>query len=349
MTNDKWEENRKLFAEKYKDKLPIKCQKEINAKNKLRVLIGCLFFKNFTGSELHVYELAKELSKKNCEVHIISQLGDKMVKKVKKYGIKCFELSQPPGFKLGDGVWGLNTPKGNVVSEKNKLYKIKDIKYDILHINHKPIGEHLLKLYPNIPSINTIHSEVIPNLEDPVVHDNVKKYIAIRPQIKKHIEDNWGIKSNKIKVIYNPIDNNRFKHYDNEVKNITLFVGTIDYLRKDTILDLIDYTKKNNKELWLVGEKKHNFIDEVNEEHVKYFPPTWDVEKYVKECSETASILLGRTTIEGWLCNKPGWIYDIDRTGYIIDKKLHPVPKDVDKFKSNAIADQVFEEYLNII
>ena len=127
-----------------------------------------------------------------------------------------------------------------------------------------------------------------------------------------------------------------------KLKNITLFVGTIDYLRKDTILDLIDYTKKNNKELWLVGEKKHNFIDEVKEEHVKYFPPTWDVENYVKECSETASILLGRTTIEGWLCNKPGWIYDIDRTGYIIDKKLHPVPKDVDKFKSNAIADQVF-------
>ena len=93
-TNEQWEENRKLFSEKYKDYLPIKCKKEFGKNNKIRVLIGCLFFGNYTGSELHVYELAKELTKNNCEVHIVSQLGTKMVKRISKFGVKCFSYTR---------------------------------------------------------------------------------------------------------------------------------------------------------------------------------------------------------------------------------------------------------------
>ena len=65
-TNEKWEENRKIFAEKYKDNLPAKVKKEFGKQNKLKVLIGCLVFNSenpsYTGTELHVYELAKELN-----------------------------------------------------------------------------------------------------------------------------------------------------------------------------------------------------------------------------------------------------------------------------------------------
>jgi GT2 family glycosyltransferase len=348
-TNEKWEENRKIFAEKYKDNLPVKVKKEFSKQNKLRVLIGCLFFGSYTGSELYVYELAKELSKQNCEVHIISQIGPKMVKRIEKYGVKCFNLQIPPGFKMGDGKWGLNTPEGLKPSEDGKLYKISDVKYDILHINHKPVGEHLLKLYPKIPVINTVHSEVIPKLEEPVIHENVKKYITIRESISDYVCEGWDIPKEKVSVIYNPIDSDRFKQYTNSSKKVTLFVGTIDYLRKNTILDLVKYTKENNKELWLVGEKKDGFVDEMNDEHVKHYPPNWGVEKYVKECDETASILMGRTTIEGWLCGKPGWIYEIDSGGHIINKDKHEVPSDIDKFKSENIASEIIEEYKNII
>jgi len=348
-TNEKWEDNRKMFSEKYKDILPIKSKKEFGKNNKMKVLIGCLYFNNYTGSELHIYELAKELSKNNCDVHIVSQLGPKMVKRIEKYGVKCFSLQEPPGFKLGDGKWGLNTPNGVIPSEKGKLYKVLDIKYDVLHINHKPIGEHLLKLYPNIPAVNTVHSEVIPNLEEPVIHENVKKYIAIRESISDYICDGWDIPIDKVSVILNPIDSERFKNYGVTNKEITLFVGTIDYLRRNTIFNLVDYTKENDKELWLVGENKSNYINEVIGDHVKYFPPTWDVEKYVKQCSETASILMGRTTIEGWLCGKPGWIYEIDSSGNILNKEKHDVPSDVDKFKSENITNNIIKEYESII
>ena len=349
-TNEKWEENRKIFAEKYKDNLPAKVKKEFGKQNKLKVLIGCLAFNDYTGSELHVYELAKELSKQNCEVHIVSQLGSKMVKRIEKFGVKCFTLRNPPGFKMGDGKWGLNTPEGVVPSEEEKLYKISDVKYDILHINHKPIGEHLLKLYPNIPAINTVHSEVIPKLEEPVIHENVKKYITIRESISDFVCSGWDIPKEKVSVIYNPIDADRFKECNTTSKKVTLFVGTIDYLRKNTILDLVEYTKENNKELWLVGTNKSDYLDSlITNENVKYYESTWNVEKYVKECDETASVLMGRTTIEGWLCGKPGWIYEIDSSGNILSKDKHGVPSDIDKFKSENIATEIIEEYKDII
>ena len=247
-TNQQWEENRKIFAEKYKENLPVKAEKVFNKHNKMKVLIGCLLFNDYTGSELHVYELAKELAKQNCDVDIVSNIGPKMVDRIKKFGVNCYPIQEPPGFKLGDGKWGMNTPQGNAPSQKGLLYKIEEKKYDIIHINHKPIGEHLLKLYPNSPFINTVHSEVIPNLEEPVIDDKVKKYITIRESIADYVCDGWDIPKEKVKVIYNPIDGDRFKVYDKvKTKEVTLFVGTIDYLRKNTIFDLVEYTKENNK------------------------------------------------------------------------------------------------------
>jgi len=348
-TNEQWEVNRKEFAEKYKDKLPVKSKKEFGKQNKIKVLIGCLLFNDYTGSELHVYELAKELSKQNCEVHIVSQLGPKMVDRIKKYGVQCYSIQEPPGYKLGDGKWGMNTPQGNVISNQGQLYKVSDVKYDVIHINHKPVGDHLLQLYPNIPAINTVHSEVIPKLEEPVENENVKKYIAIRESIADYITDGWDIPKEKVDVIYNPIDSERFKHYDTPNKKVTLFVGTIDYLRKNTILSLVEYTKQNNKELWLVGENKSDYLTDVVGDHVSHYPSTWDVEKYVKQCDETASILMGRTTIEGWLCGKPGWIYGIDIEGNIRSINKHEVPSDIDKFKSVNVAKEIIREYEEVI
>jgi GT2 family glycosyltransferase len=350
-TNEQWEKNREEFAEKYKDRLPVKAKKEFGKQNKMKVLIGCLLFNDYTGSELHVYELAKELTKQNCDVDIVSNIGPKMVNRIKRFGVNCYPIQEPPGYKLGDGKWGLNTPQGVVQSKPGQLYRVGDVKYDIIHINHKPIGEHLTKLYPNIPFINTIHSEVIPNLEEPVMDEKVKKYITIRESIADYVTEGWDIPKEKVSVIYNPIDSSRFKHYTNiHTKPVTLFVGTIDYLRKNTIYDLVEYTKENGKQLWLVGVDKSDYLNDLlKNEHVKHHPSTWDVERYVKECDETASILMGRTTIEGWLCGKPGWIYQIDKEGNITSKEKHEVPSDVDKFKSENVASEIIKEYESVI
>lgn len=353
MTNEAWDANRILFATKYKESLPANIKKVLRKNERLKVLIGCLNFNGYTGSELYVFELAKQLIKQGCEVSISSNIGNPLAQIAKQMGIKLYTLQEPPGFKLGDGKWSLNTTNGPVLSQPNTLYKIQDINFDVLHLNHKPVTEHLLRLYPDTDTICSIHSEVI-SLEEPVKSPQIKKYIAIRPEIKEFLIDKFEISSDIIDVVYNPIDYERFKvvkSTQKKDKKRIIFVGTIDYLRKNAIQDLIETTKTENKELWIVGKKNDTYLDDMikDQDHVKYFPPTSNTEKYIQQCDETAGILLGRTTIEGWLCGKNGWIYNVDNSGNILGKSLCEVPSDVDKFRSDNVAKEIIEEYKSIL
>ena len=100
----------------------------------------------------------------------------------------------------------------------------------------------------------------------------------------------------------------------------------------------------------MVGENKSNYLPELLQNtHVKHFGATNKVEPYVKNCYETAGILLGRTTIEGWLCGKSGWIYNVDDKGEILNKRKHEVPSDVSKFDYMEVAKKIKEKYIKIL
>tara|TARA_B100000963_G_scaffold158208_1_gene137716 strand:+ start:2709 stop:4358 length:1650 start_codon:yes stop_codon:yes gene_type:complete len=344
-TNEEWEENRKLFVAKNKNLLPKKVSDDF-INRKLKILIGCISFQGLTGSEISTMELAKGLSKKGCDVYVVSNIGKSFKIEAEKNNIKVFSIDEPPGYKLGDGKWFLNTPNGPVLSKKGGLYRIKDYNFDVIHCNHTPITKKLLELYPNNNFVNIVRSEVI-DLENPIKDEKIKKYIAIRPSIKKHLIDNFKIKEEKITTIYNLFNKSRFKpkNKKNSNKKITLFVGTMDYLRKNVILDL----QKTVDELWLVGKDSMGYASEFNDiyENITYFPPTDKIEEYVNKCDETAGIFLGRSTIEGYLCNKPGWIYSVDKEGNIIDKKYTEVPKDMSLFDNDKIIEQYKKVYID--
>ena len=344
-TNEQWEENRLLFETKYKNHLPLKLP--FNPEKRMKVLISCLFFRTFTGSELYVYELAKSLLKQNCDVTVMSQIGGPLTDMAKRAGIKCITFEQAPGFKLGDGVWTFNAGNGVQVSTPNMMYRISDVNFDIIHMQHKPVAERMIQFYPEIDKVYSIHSEVI-DLEDPIKHESIKKYIAIRPEIKEHMINNFEIPEEEIEVIYNPVDNEKFKPKQTKTQDAVLFVGTIDYLRRETIMDLIDYTRDNNKELWLMGEDKNNYLPALlSQEHVKHFKPSWNVEKLINECSETAGIQLGRTTIESWLCGKPSWIYKVNSLGSIESKDRFEPPTDLEKYYTDNVVSQIKEIYIS--
>jgi len=348
MTNEKWENNKQIFANKYKDILPLKVK--ITESDKLKVLIGCLFFQKFTGSEMYVYELSKNLVKLNCDVTVVAaETNGPLVRLAEKNGVKVKNIKDAPGFKMGDGKWVLKTERGQEVSKPNQYYKMSEVNFDIIHCQHKPIVDVLNMLYPSIDKICTIHSEVI-DLENPVLHPSIKKYIAIRPEIKEQIVNKFGIDEALVEVIYNPVDEKKFYNKNLKSKNYILFVGSIDYLREKTIRDLVITSEKENKELWLVGENKSNYLNEILiNSHVKHFGPTLDVNKYIHECSETAGILLGRTTIESWMCGKSGWIYNVDSLGNISDKELFAVPDNISKFFSSYVSEKIRQEYINLI
>jgi glycosyltransferase involved in cell wall biosynthesis len=348
-TNDQWEKNREIFAEKYKDILPIKVKRNLTIESHLKVLLSCLFFKTFTGSEMYVYELARGLKKLNCDVTVLSDIDGPLSKIAQQQGIKVLSFNNPPGYKLGDGKWSMNTPQGIQTSQPNMMYKISEVNYDIIHTQHLPVTNQVCQMYPNIDKISTIHSEVI-ELENPVLNDTIKKYICIRPEIQEHIVNKFNINKNNTEVIYNPIDCERFNTKNTSDNNYVLFVGTLDYLRENAIKDLVEYSKSINKMLWLVGENKSNYLEDLlKHPHVRYYGATNKVETFVKNCSETAGILLGRTTIEGWMCGKYGWIYNVDNNGTILEKKRYSVPNDTDKFNYIEVAKKIKTEYIKIL
>ena len=347
-TNQQWENNREEFALKHSNILPVRVKQNLDINSPLKVLLSCLLFKNYTGSEMYVYELAKELVKLNCDVTVISDTNGPLSKQAKSYGIKSLPLTEFPGYKMGDGVWSYGTPNGFQLSQKGLLYKISDVHFDIIHTQHKPVTEKVLELYPRIPKVTTIHSEVI-SLENPVINETIRNYITIRPEIKEKIISD-GVDESKISVVYNPIDSSRFNIDKTKDDGYILFVGTIDYLREKSIRDIANYAKEQGKELWLVGHNSSNYLSELlTQSHIKHFEATNQVEKYVKNCSETAGILLGRTTIEGWMCGKPGWIYDVDNNGNIKNKELFDVPSDINKFNSNEVAKIIKKLYIDSI
>jgi len=348
-TNEQWEKNREVFAEKYKDILPVKVKRNLNIDSPLKVLLSCLFFKTFTGSEMYVYELARGLKKLNCDVTVLSDINGPLSQIAKSQGIKVLGFNDAPGYKMGDGKWGFNTPQGVQPSQPNMLYKMGEVDFDIIHTQHTPITNQMCQMYPNVDKISTIHSEVI-ELENPVLNESIKKYICIRPEIQEHITNNFNIDINNTEVIYNPIDTDRFNTKNTKDDGYILFVGTLDYLRENTIKDLVEYTKSIGKEFWLVGENKSNYLEDLlKSEHVKHYDATNKVENFVKNCSETAGILLGRTTIEGWMCGKPGWIYNVDESGYILNKEKFDIPKDINKFNSLEVSKKIKEEYIKIL
>jgi len=348
MTNEQWDLNRQIFSEKYKNNLPSKIK--FRNGDKLSVLISCLFFQKFTGSEMYVFELAKNLINLNCSVTVLaSETSGPLVLMAQKLGITVKNIKDAPGFKLGDGQWVLNTPNGPIVSQPNQFYKIDEVHFDVIHCQHKPIVDLMNTLYPTTDKISTIHSEVI-DLENPVEHDTIKHYIAIRPEIKEKLINVHNIDEDKISVIYNPVDEVKFHNKNLKNENYILFVGTIDYLREQTIKDLILQSENEGKELWIVGENKSDYLNEIlKNSHVKHFGPTLEVDKYIHKCSETAGILLGRTTIEGWMCGKSGWIYDIDSGGNIISKSLNNPPTDIEKFYSSNVSNKIINEYYKIL
>ncbi len=362
INNDNWKNNAKLFEELYGSKLPINVKRVVRKNEQIKVLLGCLSFANLTGSEMYIYELARELKKQGCDVTICSQIGDPLSRMAKNEGIKLVSVQEPIGYRLGDGEWTHPNPQNQqemIPSQKGRLYQAADIRqlstlYDILHLNHTPITNHLLACYPNTPAICSIHSEVIA-LENPVIHNNIKKYIAIRPEIKQHLIDKFNIDSNKIDVVYNPIDYKRFYNKNivsNRKNKRILAVCTIDYLRKNMIADLIETTEKEGNELWICGKKNQDdyLTGMMNgKTHVKYFEPTFEVEKLIHQCDITSGILLGRVTIESWLCGKPAWIYQVDDQGNILSKSYNEVPKDIEKFRSDLVAKQIIEKYKEII
>jgi glycosyltransferase involved in cell wall biosynthesis len=156
-TNDKWEENRVKFSDKYKNELPVKLN-ETFENRKMKVLIPHI---NKEGSLLPVIKLGTELTSLGISIGIVSNFDRLTVSETKKGNIKSFSLQEPPSFKVGDGQFSLNTPNGPILSEVNKLYKVSQSPYDIVFTDDIELIKSYKDMYPECKFVDVNSDEFI--------------------------------------------------------------------------------------------------------------------------------------------------------------------------------------------
>ena len=307
---------------------------------RMNILITVVSFHYLTGSELYVYELVRGLVRRGHRVTVAANLvGGVLAEPARRAGLNVFHFGTLPEHQH----------------------------FDLIHANEPYPTQWALARFPGVPIVCTVHSQF--SCEQPVVDDRIRHYICVRPEVQEKITTSDGIPLEKTSVIYNPIDFERFhpiagpKHQPFEWDlcpetlapkhgRRVLFCGTMDLRRKQTILDLVERSQSEGFSLRLVGRKPAGNYDGFVEHlppNVTWFDETWRVEDHLSQCDETASILLGRTTIEGWACGKPGWIYDVDLASAIRSRALHQPPADMERFDSRHVVDQIEQLYQKVL
>jgi hypothetical protein len=286
----------------------------------MKILLGCLNANGLGGSELYHYELARELD-------------------VLGHDVTLFTLRQIDWL---DQV-RLNLQHVRQLDQTN--INITE-KYDIIIASQPDVNLFMLNKIKDTPIVSIIHSEV--RSEDPILDSRISHYIAIRQPIADMLINDYNIPADKVSLIYNPIDQTRFNS-DNSTKlerYSGIFVGEVlDNIRINPIRHLVNECIENDWDLYLMSESRFDF----NHPNIKYIDKRWDTEELVKQMHFTGGILLGRTTLEGWSCDIPGYMYIIDINGNILNIETG-MPTDIKQLcNSTYVADQHINLYKQIL
>lgn len=269
----------------------------------MRVLISVISFRYLTGAELYVYELARSLSARGHDVTVVGQIGGVISDRARECGVTVHDFQTMPS----------------------------GLEFDVLHVQELAPARWAMERYPTTPVIATVHSQW--PCETPLIDPRIHKYICIRPEVRDKVIAHDGIAPEKTVVIYNGVDFDRFRPDPSREREreMILFAGTVDPLRREAALHLIARAQEEDFDVGFIGRRHSSHLDGPLPPNVHWIPgDVWDIERHVAACTATAGIVLGRTTLEGWACGKPGWIYDVDLTGRIRGLGLHaPPPKDL--------------------
>lgn len=276
----------------------------------MKILIGCLSFKTFTGSEVSFFELATGLRDLGHDVSIFST-----------------KTGSPLTDSLGEHI--------TIEDSQSILNK----SFDLVLFSHGSSIWNTIKNADTNKFINIIRSEVL-SLEQPVIDDSINTYVSIRPSIQSYLLNTYNIES---KLIYNPFDVSRFNTDINSKtlsdRRVVLFPGSLDYLRIKPVEFLLNLSELQNFKVIHVGRCDYNISHDNFETH----PSTNKMETYYADCDIVSGIFLGRTSIEGLLCGKKVYQFDVDERGNILKHYWH-TEDNLSKFDKSLVA----EQYVNL-
>ena len=286
----------------------------------MKILLSCINANGLGGSEMYHYELARELDLLGHEVTLFTlrQIDWTNEVRLRMQHIRQLDLTNLD------------------ITEK----------YDIIVASQPEVNSFILNHFSNIPIISIIHSEI--RSEDPVLDPRIVHYIAIRQPIADMLINEYNIPADKVTLIYNPIDQTRFNS-EEAVKlerYSGIFVGEVlDPIRFKAVQHIAKQCIDNDWDLYLMSDSKYDF----NHPNIKYVDKRWDTENIVQMMNFTAGILLGRTTLEGWCCDVPGYMYIIDINGNILNIETTPPNRIKELCNSKYVAQQHVKLYQTII
>ena len=290
----------------------------------MRVLIAVISFRYLTGAELYVYELARSLTRRGHDVTVVGQAGGLIAERARACGIAVHDFQTMP----------------------------RGLSFDVLHVQELAPARWAMARHPDTPVVATVHSQW--PCETPLVDPRIHKYVCIRPEVRDKVLAEDGIPHERTAVVYNGVDFARFSPASAPpgARESVLFAGTVDPLRREAALHLIDRAVAEDFDVTFIGTRHSSHLDGPLPPNVSWLQgDIWEIERHVQACTATAGIVLGRTTIEGWACGKPGWIYDVDLAGRIRDVTLHPPPHEdiLAQFESGYMAAEMESLYTEAI
>ena len=264
----------------------------------MRIIIVCSTMQYLSGSPLYNFTLAKELAKRGHQVSILSK-------------------------------WAVNSLLLELEDVGVKCIDKTEAEYDLAIVSQRNIPLPKAK-----KTIHVIHSEY--ECETP--REGMEHYVAIRPSIKEHLIKEHNIPENKIEVIYNGVDLERFKPIEKSEKDYFKVVipATLDSLRQK----MFDYywNKANKDYRVFIYGMKFNAIVQPND-YVQVFPEVSNIEEHIGDADLVAGILLGRVNLEARAMNVKSIIHNPenpeDAYEYYPDRKefeeMHDIKNVADK------------------
>src|ERR1017187_6148923 len=125
----------------------------------MRILLPVISYSYLTGSELYVYELARELIRRGHDVTVAAtRVGGALEGPSKAAGIRSYQF-------------------GDV--------RVCGGQFDMVHASEPGPTQWALSTHPDDPIICSIHSQY--ECEQPVIDGRIRHYLCIRPEVQKKV------------------------------------------------------------------------------------------------------------------------------------------------------------------
>ncbi|CAH0122354.1 D-inositol-3-phosphate glycosyltransferase [Paenibacillus sp. CECT 9249] len=229
----------------------------------MKILFTIHDLQNYAGTETYTYTLIEELIKKGHEVFLYCSRLGKMYE-------KFMEL------------------KVEVTNDIRTLPK----NIDIIHAQHRMEAYIAYTHYPDKPIIYMCHG-VLPWQEQPLILPNVFIYVAVSEEVKNHLIKTYDIADEKIKIIRNGINLERFNSK-----------RKVNYPPQKMLLISNRYTDEVKKVLKSTCDSMDMNLKIIGQSAQS----VWNIEDEINEADIIVS--LGRGILEAMSCGRIALVYD---------------------------------------